>query len=111
MKLIAENTYGCNDTLIKTITVRVATSINASYEGLINIYPNPVENNLILNLSQLSSTCTISIVNILGEEVYRESLDTQISSKEVNTSNLTSGVYLLKIVSGNMTLTKKFNKL
>lgn len=111
VKLIAENNYGCNDTLIKTITVRVATSINASIEGLVNIYPNPVENNLTLNLSQLNSTCTISIVNVLGEEVYRESLDTQESSKEVNTSNLTSGVYLLKIVSGNMTLTKKFNKL
>ncbi|WP_081990581.1 S8 family serine peptidase [Sporocytophaga myxococcoides] len=111
VKLIAENSYGCNDTLIKTITVRVATSINALNDGLVNIYPNPVENYLTLNLSQLSSACTISIVNVLGEEVYTEYLDTQFSNKEVNTRNLTSGVYFLKIVSGNMILTKKFNKL
>lgn len=111
VKLIAENNYGCNDTLIKTITVRVATSINGSNDGLVNIYPNPVENNLTLNLSQLNSACTISIVNILGEEVFTEYMDTQVNSKEINASNLTSGVYFLKIVSGNNTLTKKFNKL
>ncbi|MBO9701090.1 MAG: S8 family serine peptidase [Sporocytophaga sp.] len=111
VKLIAENKYGCNDTITKIITVRVATSINVSNEGLVNIYPNPVENNLTLNLSQLNSACTISIINMLGEEVFTEYMDTQVSNKEINTSNLTSGVYLLKIVSGNNTLTKKFNKL
>ncbi|WP_028980092.1 S8 family serine peptidase [Sporocytophaga myxococcoides] len=111
VKLIAENNYGCNDTVTKTINVRVATSLNASSEGLVNIYPNPVENNLTLNLTQVNNACTISIVNLLGEEVFTEYLDTQVSSKEINTSNLTSGVYFLRIVSGNMTLTKKFNKL
>jgi len=108
--LIAENAQGCNDTLTQTITVRVTTSVEGTEATMVHLYPNPVENHLTIDFSQVTSPSTISIVNILGEEVYAEYPDTQLKQIDLNLSGLSSGIYFLKIVSGNTTLTKKFTK-
>jgi hypothetical protein len=71
-------------------------------EGL-SIYPNPTNSGKIFIGTKLSLDKKVEIFNVLGKKV----LETVITSKEVNLSNLTAGVYIIKIKEGEATATRK----
>lgn len=71
-------------------------------EGL-SIYPNPVNTGKIYITSKSSLDKKVEIFNVLGKKV----LESVITSKEVNVSNLTAGVYFIKIKEGEATATRK----
>lgn len=71
-------------------------------EGL-TIYPNPTSGGKIYISSKLSLDKKVEIFNVLGKKV----LETIITSKEVNVSQLTAGVYIIKIKEGEATATRK----
>ncbi|WP_310379355.1 T9SS type A sorting domain-containing protein [Flavobacterium sp.] len=71
-------------------------------EGL-NLYPNPVSNGKVYVTSKNDLDKEIIIFDVLGKKV----LQTLISSKELNISNLTPGVYIIKINEGGASATRK----
>jgi hypothetical protein len=71
-------------------------------EGL-SLYPNPVTNGKVYISSKNDLEKEITIFDILGKKV----LQTQLSSKELNVSNLSPGVYIIKINEENATATRK----
>ena len=71
-------------------------------EGL-SIYPNPVNSGKIYITTKSSLDKKVEIFNVLGKKV----LETVITSKEVNVSNLSAGVYIIKIKEGDATATRK----
>ena len=71
-------------------------------EGLA-IYPNPVNSGKIYITTKSSLDKKVEIFNVLGKKV----LETVITSKEVNVSNLSAGVYIIKIKEGEATATRK----
>ena len=71
-------------------------------EGL-TIYPNPVNSGKIYITTKSSLDKKVEIFNVLGKKV----LETVITSKEVNVSNLSAGVYIIKIKEGDATATRK----
>ena len=71
-------------------------------EGL-TIYPNPVNSGKIYITTKSSLDKKVEIFNVLGKKV----LETVITSKEVNVSNLAAGVYIIKIKEGDATATRK----
>lgn len=75
------------------------------------IYPNPVKDNLILTIMDISynKKCIISIVNLLGQEVCRIAVNQEQTTIDV--SNLYSGLYYLQIIKDNKTIDRhKFLK-
>ena len=66
------------------------------------MYPNPTKNNLFIETA-LNSDINVSIVNMLGKEV----VNTNVVNNTVNVSNLTSGIYIVKITEEGKTSTKK----
>ena len=70
-------------------------------DGL-KMYPNPTKNNLFIETA-LNSDINVSIVNMLGKEV----VNTKVVNNTVNVSNLTSGIYIVKITEEGKTSTKK----
>ena len=74
----------------------------SSIEGL-NLYPNPVSNGKVYITSKNDSDKGIIIFDVLG----KKTLQTTISSKELNVSNLSPGVYIIKINEGEATATRK----
>lgn len=73
----------------------------------INLYPNPLKNTLIIELDN-EANADLLIVNSVGEEVMnRQALDGRV---EINTSDLTPGVYFVKIISGTTIVTRKVLK-
>ena len=71
-------------------------------EGL-NLYPNPVSNGKVNNKKKNDLDKNIIIFDVLGKKV----LQTTMSSKELNISNLSPGVYIIKIDEEQATATRK----
>lgn len=71
-------------------------------EGL-NLYPNPVSNGKVYIISKNDLDKEVIIFDVLG----KKALQTTISSRELNISNLSPGVYIIKINEGDATATRK----
>lgn len=71
-------------------------------EGL-SMYPNPVSNGKVYISSKNDLDKEIIIFDVLG----KKALQTTISSKELNVSNLSAGVYIIKINEGDASATRK----
>ena len=75
---------------------------NQAIDGL-SFYPNPVNNGRIYITSKSTIDKEILIFDVLGKKV----LQTTLTTKELNISNLSPGVYIIKIKEGDATATRK----
>ena len=71
------------------------------------ISPNPVENNLFVELND-SKEATIEIFNENGQLLIQKTITN--SQNTINTNNLSTGIYWLKLTSNKGIITKKFIK-
>ena len=71
-------------------------------EGL-SLYPNPVSSGKVYITSKNELDKSIIIFDVLG----KKALQTTISSKELNISDLSPGVYIIKINEGDASATRK----
>ena len=71
----------------------------------LSIYPNPVSNGktFIYITSKLNLTKSIEFYDVLGKLIF----STVLTGKELNISNLSKGVYVLKITESNISETRK----
>jgi hypothetical protein len=75
---------------------------SSAIEGL-SLYPNPVSNGKVYVTSKNDDEKDIIIFDVLGKKV----IQTTINSRELNISNLSSGVYIIKINEGDASATRK----
>lgn len=77
-------------------------SVDDVFSSKVSIFPNPASS--LLTVSSNKTIDKIEIFNLLGKNI--------ISSKSnlINVTNLSSGIYLLKVSSGNKIASKKFIK-
>ena len=75
-------------------------SIDNNGEQLIKIYPNPVLDEFKIIVSDLNKSFKIQICNQLGEVVSEEIHDI---NKMIDVSNLTDGIYIVKIIGTKYT--------
>lgn len=82
----------------------IPTQQQNNIEGL-SIYPNPVSNGklYIYITSKQNLTKTIEIYNVLGKRIS----STVLTGKELSISQLSTGVYILKITENNISETRK----
>ncbi|MBM2814165.1 MAG: Beta-lactamase protein [Ignavibacteria bacterium] len=87
---------GCSSDTSNNINV-VINGINETERNIsVNVYPNPVRDFLEINYQQ-SRILEISILNTLGEFLFSEDKIQQASNHIIDVSNLTTGVYFLKL--------------
>ncbi|MBC8882694.1 T9SS type A sorting domain-containing protein [Flavobacterium piscinae] len=58
-------------------------------------YPNPVKD--VLNLSYISSISNVSVINLLGQQVFAKNVNANES--QLDLSSLTAGTYLVKVTT------------
>jgi len=73
------------------------------------VYPNPNNGNFTLNLSAVKDQVTnVKIMNMVGGVVYQEKAAQNASfNQNINLSNLSEGVYTLRIQTNNGEIVKK----
>ncbi|TXE20004.1 T9SS type A sorting domain-containing protein [Psychroserpens burtonensis] len=74
-----------------------------------NVYPNPTNSILHIELNDSPTNVTYEIFDILGKQIISEILESGNSSK-IDVSAWNSGLYLIKISNGDQTETKRFVK-
>ncbi|QDO93980.1 T9SS type A sorting domain-containing protein [Formosa sediminum] len=83
-----------------------ALSIEEDTLSNIKVYPNPMNSTLNIALPNGNAT-QISIYNMLGKRVISKTIQANTS---IDTKNLQSGVYILRMTQDNATITKKLIK-
>ena len=78
---------------------------NESANGMI-VYPNPAQDQLVIDFGTNLSDATIGIFNSLGQEVKQVSVNG--NSGTISTVELTNGTYFCRLVSGSKVAVRKF---
>ncbi len=92
-----------------TCSVPVGISDITGEENGITIYPNPVSDNLTIEIPALTSEKKqLSIYSIMGEEVLKESFSSLKYS--VNVSHLSEGIYIVEVRGEKNIARRKFIK-
>ena len=76
----------------------------------LNVYPNPSKGNFFIKFKSIvNQNILIKITNVIGEEVYRESIEKFIGpyTKQISLDNYGKGFYLLEINTSAGILNKK----
>lgn len=97
------NTSG-DDVVIDTLTIaeNATASVNKLAAIAIAVYPNPTSD--LLYITGYSNTnAVLSVFDILGAEILRKPF-----ARSIDVSALPSGAYYLKIVNGDIAVSKKF---
>lgn len=103
------NGYG-NSTFIDNINITGTLGINKGNLGTITLYPNPASSQVNINFqSATSADASITLFNSLGQRLQVVS-GTELGGRTqavLDVSNCETGVYFVKIKSGEQVTTKK----
>jgi hypothetical protein len=89
---------------IGTYQNTTASVQGSSIEGFA-VYPNPVNNKRFTVTTNSTTEKNVRIYNVLGRQVFTTKFSS--SRKLVDISSLSSGVYILKVLEGSKSATKK----
>jgi hypothetical protein len=89
----------------------IATVNTNLLKSSVTIYPNPVDSNLKIDLNELDSNnrIKIEILTIKGKKIFQKKLS--ILDNSIDLSDLSSGIYFLKITVNNSSILKKVVKI
>jgi hypothetical protein len=73
----------------------------------LQIYPNPIQNTLFIDVRNINNA-KIEVYDMLGKTQLRQLVRRSVNT--VNTEKLTTGIYLLRLISDEGTISKKIIK-
>ncbi|WMX12758.1 fibronectin type III domain-containing protein [Aureispira sp. CCB-E] len=98
---------GCTDTA--SIVVNINSLTNIANVANLSLFPNPTNANVFVELELVKNTdVQINVTNAIGQLVINKELTNVQSEKvELNTSILSSGVYMVQFTIGTESITRK----
>jgi autotransporter-associated beta strand repeat len=93
------------------ISVDLSSGIDAVSESSVCVYPNPVKESCYVTVGALSGEVKVELINGVGAVVSSQLIDAITGRQEINMSNLSAGVYFVKVTSGGKTFLRKVVKL
>ncbi|HNV51820.1 MAG TPA: T9SS type A sorting domain-containing protein, partial [Tenuifilaceae bacterium] len=89
-----------SESTIQNYTVSPATGIGDNQQDKITVYPNPFGETLNVKVDG-SGLTKVTVMDIIGKVVYTAEFADK--TYPINTSNLKTGIYILKVLNGNKT--------
>ncbi|MDI9309816.1 MAG: M1 family aminopeptidase [Limnohabitans sp.] len=90
--------------IISKNNTAVLSNSSFTIETMINVYPNPVNDYIMIDIASSLNLEKVTIFNILGQKVLES------TQNKINVSNLSKGVYEVNIETSQGKLTKKIVK-
>jgi hypothetical protein len=81
-----------------------------TFENKINIYPNPAENTVYIQLKEnLALSLRLTITDLVGKKIFEKDIlyNSGIQNMPVDVSSLKNGIYMLRIADKENVYTKK----
>jgi len=94
----------------KAVVVKNCTGIeNKGLDAMVKVYPNPVDNELTVNINGRENQLMLTLTNAKGQVVYTEQLQNIPASftKKLDMSKFGSGVYFLKLSNNSRVYSEK----
>jgi len=88
-------------TSLANISLGVASNTIAGF----GVYPNPVKGNSLTVTTSSTEAKTVNIFNVLGRKIFSQRFSSM--NKTMDISEISSGVYIMKVSEGNNIATKK----
>ena len=98
---------GCSSDASNVLNVILTGIEVAENNKTIKVYPNPVSNELIIEIEGNNGKLNFEILNAIGQVVFKGNL---VGKTTVQTSNFAPGVYLIKLENGKTFEFKKIIK-
>lgn len=92
---------------IARITGTTPSAVSLIQESTTSIYPNPVSSQLKIEMNDCQQKTNLVISSVTGQVVYKSNFDSETT---VDTSNFTSGTYVVKLQNSKKTETIKIIK-
>ena len=90
--------------------IQIKNNLNKNNSLNVVVYPNPINTYVTILFNELSNTVVNTVLyDVTGREVYLKSQDST-STFQVDMSLFSSGIYLLKIISGDKYFTARLIK-
>ncbi|MES2838561.1 MAG: PKD domain-containing protein [Bacteroidota bacterium] len=100
----------CSESVTQTIIVDNCTSIEEIASSTVTIYPNPLQNDLFIEIeSAKSKEYLVEIFSIIGQVIYNEKIETSNgnSTTKVDLKDVANGIYIVNLSSEEETITKR----
>lgn len=101
-------TRNTTKTQVLKVTEKLGTGIQESDLFSINVFPNPVSNQLNLLFNNTTKNAEIAILNLNGKEILHQQIE-NTSENTIDVSTIKEGNYIVKIVADNEVYYKKIN--
>ncbi|MDA3910636.1 MAG: T9SS type A sorting domain-containing protein [Bacteroidales bacterium] len=105
--------YLTNDTLIIPVSLEVTwpVDIEPITENMLEIYPNPTHDILYINLNGIDEKSELEIIDIQGRVIMKQSLNANQKNTRLNCQDLPQGSYIIRFISGDHIMQRKFIKM
>ena len=90
-----------------SFTNAVLTNDTFTNNKNVSIYPNPVKDNLNINIKDFSGEVLVKIIDSNGREVYNKNINTFNISNALDLSAFSSGIYVLKLSGEGLNYSEK----
>jgi hypothetical protein len=91
---------GTHKSSISSASTSESGKCDAKLDGAYSIYPNPVTTILNIKQNVIETNVSVLVLNMYGFVVINAGTFTQpYSTKEIDMSNLTTGIYIVRITS------------
>lgn len=97
-------------TAVKTSVKEAVDTETISFEEELEVYPNPSKGVFNIKLSKVNVQTDIYLFDTTGKLISRKSISKENNSGDlirIGSNNLSSGIYLVKIITNNKAVTKK----
>jgi hypothetical protein len=103
------NNAGLGDATLSNEEVSAPLSVN-DIEDIknLNIYPNPAKDHFVIQTADLNlENARVEVLSLSGQTILVQQITTTKSTVEVNISSLTSGLYLVRLISNDSNFVAK----
>ena len=94
----------CYNLIVQLGTASRAVKQVTNEEGVLSIYPNPVRNELKVNMGGNLETVSVSVTDMFGRRMLNK---TFTSASTINTSKFAAGVYMVTVTDKNGVIIKQ----
>lgn len=93
----------CTDTANVEVTVESCLGVEENTTSSLEVYPNPVKDELTIANLTVEGNATIRIVDLQGKVVYTSVVSDQAGNYTLDVSKYENGVYVVEVISANST--------